>query len=41
MLAKRDVIMTRPDDPERLEAILGEWDVMISLLRYGYGWWFD
>jgi hypothetical protein len=41
MLGKRDVILTKYDDPERIAAIAEEWSGMISLLRYGYGWWFD
>jgi hypothetical protein len=39
MLGKREVIWTKYDDPERIAAILEEWSVMISLMRYGYGWW--
>jgi hypothetical protein len=39
MLGKREVILTKPDDPERIAAILEEWSVMVSLIRNGYGWW--
>lgn len=41
IFARRSEITTKPDDPERLEAILDEWRLMIALIDQGWRRAFD
>jgi hypothetical protein len=41
MFAPRPLPTSLPDDPARLDAILKEWNVVISLIRQGYGHLFE